>query len=563
MLKNKPEHALQWGLYVMLALFAPSLMSASIKDANKFVIIYMENHSFNNRFGSWGEGVNGRINTYVPQVNQSGSAFTCLPQTQSNLKNLSVTCTDPVNNISSHFLNEMFNLADYQCDPAVAGCDNPLDELTHHFYQEIFQVNGGKMDRFVLANDSLGAAVSYTETTTLPLYKYLHSAEGNNVKYAILDNFFHAAWGGSFLNHQWLIAARTPVWKNAVNDGGATDLHSVVDVNGMPNSVGSNNRYAPPLYKSPTPLKVLDKELVASCDPGFGRGPTPPGTICGDYAVNTIQSIQQPYKPGEADYERLPLQTHATIGDRLSAKLVSWGYYMGGWSNANGNYNDPGWTNGDPKLKKCSDPNTNKAAVFPFCSKAKFSFHHEPFNYFKRFDRTTAQGRVNRQLHLRDEQEFRNLVKSSTKKCNLRSVSFVKPVWDETSHSQGGYDLEGDQHLADLVKEIQSSACAKDAFVIITYDENGGEYDHVSPPGQGTIGVFDQWGPGTRVPSMVISPLLPNNSGSVDHSQYDTTSILATLEERYGLLPLTSRDAAVRSLSRVLKKASPLPSTPP
>ena len=37
----------------------------------------------------------------------------------------------------------------------------------------------------------------------------------------------------------------------------------------------------------------------------------------------------------------------------------------------------------------------------------------------------------------------------------------------------------------------------------------------------------------------------------IDHTQYDTTSILATIEQRYGLAPLSTRDAAVNSLSNV------------
>src|SRR5881392_1251097 len=49
-----------------------------------------------------------------------------------------------------------------------------------------------------------------------------------------LDNFFQGAFGGSFLNHQWLIAAATPTWPNAVADGGATDLHSIVGADGSP-----------------------------------------------------------------------------------------------------------------------------------------------------------------------------------------------------------------------------------------------------------------------------------------------------------------------------------------
>ena len=87
--------------------------------------------------------------------------------------------------------------------------------------------------------------------------------------------------------------------------------------------------------------------------------------------------------------------------------------------------------------------------------------------------------------------------------------------------------------------------------MIVTYDEFGGQWDHVSPPGQGgTPGPHDIWGPGTRIPALVLAPGLRGNS-SVDHTQYDTTSILATIEQRWNLAPLSSRDAAVNDLSSV------------
>jgi phospholipase C len=88
-------------------------------------------------------------------------------------------------------------------------------------------------------------------------------------------------------------------------------------------------------------------------------------------------------------------------------------------------------------------------------------------------------------------------------------------------------------------------------MVIVTYDEFGGQWDHVSPPGQGsTAGPHDQWGPGTRIPTLIVSPFLRGNF-AIDHTQYDTTSILRTIEERFSLGPLSSRDAAVNSLSNV------------
>jgi phospholipase C len=62
--------------------------------------------------------------------------------------------------------------------------------------------------------------------------------------------------------------------------------------------------------------------------------------------------------------------------------------------------------------------------------------------------------------------------------------------------------------------------------------------------------VSDQFGPGTRVPTLVLSASLPHSG--VDHTVYDTTSILATLERGLGLKPLSTRDAKVADLRNSL-----------
>jgi phospholipase C len=93
-------------------------------------------------------------------------------------------------------------------------------------------------------------------------------------------------------------------------------------------------------------------------------------------------------------------------------------------------------------------------------------------------------------------------------------------------------------------------------MVVVTYDEFGGAWDHVPPPGQGGApGPHDQWGPGTRIPTLIVTPGLQGNF-VVDHTEHDTTSILATIEHLYGLNPLGTRDAAVPDLSSVFS-ASP------
>jgi acid phosphatase len=525
---------------------------------NHIVVVYQENHSFDNLYGRW-EGVNGvrhAPRSRTIQVNQAGTPYECLLQNDVNLTSppLSVRCTDTTTGTAfqSHFRNRPFTIDRY-IPPTATTCPAPgvfapngvpngtglpggcTRDLVHRFYQEQYQLNDGRQNRYVTGSDAVGLAMGVYDTRALPIYQYLHRR--GHPDYAIADNFFQAAFGGSFLNHQWLIAARNPVWPNALNDGSANDLHSVVDVNGMPTSY--------PLYVSPLGAAAKDAALTASCNPPAGRPATPPGVLCGDYAVNTIQPAYQPFAPNTPVERRLPPQTAPTIGDRLSAAGVDWAWYSGGWSNANGDVGAPGWTNGNGPT--CADPNTITGAVFPNCPDKLFQFHHQPFNYYASF----APGTPARAAHLRDEEEFLQLARSSGKSCNLKPVTFIKPIGAENEHPGYASEHAGSSHLLELLKAVQHSRCHKDTMVVVTYDEFGGQWDHVTPPGQGgKRGPHDAFGPGTRLPALVISPFLRDDF-VVDHTQYDTTSIVATIERRFHLRPLSSRDAAVKDLSRV------------
>ncbi len=520
----------------------------------RIVVIYQENHSFDNLYGSW-EGVNGLASAppaRTVQVNQDGVPFTCLDQNDPTLKSLPPICADTTTPtpFTSHFFNEPFTIDDFIPPTATTCPDGKLGgspggctkDLVHRFYQEQYQLNGGRQNRYTTGSDSVGLTMGVYRTADLPIYRYLHM--DGHPHYAIGDMFFQAAFGGSFLSHQWLIAARTPVWPNAVNDGTTNDLHSVVDINGMPISY--------PRYVSPSATPLFDSPLTASCNPPSGRGPTPGGVVCGDYAVNTIQPLNQPFSPTTPDTRRrLPLQTAATIGDRLSDANIDWAWYSGGWSNANGDIDAPGWTNGSGRT--CADPNALATATWPNCPDKTFIYHHQPFNYFARY----APGRPDRAAHLRDEEEFLDLARASTSECKLKPVSFVKPIGRENEHPGSASESIGSDHLVELLTALTDSRCAKETLIIVTYDEFGGQWDHVTPPGQGnTPGVHDIWGPGTRIPLLMISPFLRGDF-VVDHTQYDTTSILATIEHRFGLAPLTSRDAAVRDLSAVYAAKSP------
>lgn len=547
------------GLSVPL-LFASAASAVSQTDSrghsghriDHIVVIYEENHSFDNLFGGW-ERVDGLAGARAQrQIAPDGTRLDCLPQVDVNLTSppLPVRCTGTAAGqpVSSAFGNRPFSIDDFIA-PEDTTCPAPgqfaangipkgqglpggcTRDLVHRYYQEQYQINGGRMNRYVAGSDAVGLTMGHYDTRGLPVYEYLHGRHAPH--YAVADRLFQAAFGGSFLNHQWLITPYTPTWPGAVRDGGADDLHSVVGPDGYPAAV--------PLH--PASPGTKDAALTQAANPDgscvvpAGVAAPPPGTACGDYAVNTIQPPYQPYAPGAAVSRRLPPQTTPTIGDRLSAAGVDWAWYSGGWDDAAGNVGGPGWTNGTtPGV--CENPRTAAGAVYPNCPDATFQYHHQPFNYYA----SLAPGTAARAAHLRDEVEFESAAKAGT----LKPVSFVKPVGEENEHPGYASEHTGSRHLVDLIKAVEEGPDADSTLIVVTYDEFGGQWDHVAPPA-GRHGVSDIWGPGTRIPALLISPRLRQRF-AVDHTSYDTTSVMATIESRFHLRPLGTRDAAVHDL---------------
>ena len=127
-------------------------------------------------------------------------------------------------------------------------------------------------------------------------------------------------------------------------------------------------------------------------------------------------------------------------------------------------------------------------------------------------------------------------------------------------------DIYGGEHLlAAVYAAIRNSPYWDTSLLVITYDEHGGLYDSVAPvaatppgdnppPGYNVNGFkFDLYG--VRVPALLVSPLIPK--GTTDHTLYDHTSVLKTLEELYDLNPLTNRDASANSVLKTLSLKTP------
>jgi phospholipase C len=152
---------------------------------------------------------------------------------------------------------------------------------------------------------------------------------------------------------------------------------------------------------------------------------------------------------------------------------------------------------------------------------------------------------------------------------NLPAYIFLEPDWGTAGNSQHpNYDVAlGEQLIHDVYYALCNGPAWAQTLLVVTYDEHGGCYDHVPPPEGATppddsVGEygFDFKRFGVRVPAVLVSPLIaagtvfrvPGGSTPLDH-----TSLLKTLEVRFGLPALTARDAAAPDFGNVLTLKTP------
>jgi acid phosphatase len=104
---------------------------------------------------------------------------------------------------------------------------------------------------------------------------------------------------------------------------------------------------------------------------------------------------------------------------------------------------------------------------------------------------------------------------------------FYKPQGNLNQHPGYASIADGDAHIAGVIKQLQAGPQWRNMVIIVTYDEYGGAWDHVAPPHG------DLLGPGARIPALIISPFA--KAGTVDHTPYDTASILRLISRRFDL----------------------------
>jgi phospholipase C len=258
------------------------------------------------------------------------------------------------------------------------------------------------------------------------------------------------------------------------------------------------------------------------------------------------------------------------IGNELTAKHVTWGWFQGGFA-------PTGQSNG---TVVCGASHTNVGGAVV----TDYSAHHDPFQYYASTSNPAHlppaseaeighNGQANHQYDL-------SYFYESLPHGNLPAVSFVKAPRYQDGHAGYSDPLDEQTYLVNTINAIEHSKFWKSTAIIITYDDSDGWYDQVMPPivnsstssedaltstgqcGNGTpIGGFeDRCGYGQRLPLLVISPYARENS--VDSSITDTTSILRFIEDNWSLPRIggASFDAVAGSLDGMFNFKHPISS---
>ena len=477
------------------------------------VVIFGENESYDHYFG-----------TYPSAPNTDGVRFTAKRGTPYN-KNL----------VTDHAIkNNPNSVKPFRLTPDEAGtCDQNHGYTAEQQAVNVDAASGkAKMDKFPesVSRDSCsplfgaeGLTMGYFDGNTVTgLWNYAQN-------YAMSDNSWDATFGPS-----------TP---------GAL-------------SVSSGQTYGAVAYDSTTgtenPKPAADKAAsgLSAVDASTGVGTVigDPDPVYDDCADSNHTSTSN-----------LVAMQGKNIGDLLSAKGVSWGWFQGGFAPTT-KYAGSG------TYAACKSAHVNQMGA----TVNDYVPHHDPFQYYK----STANphhlapaserevGHDGRANHQYDIGLFDTVVKDG----NLPAVSYLKAPAYQNAHPGNSDPIDEQHFLVHTINELEASPEWSSTMVVLAYDDSDGWYDHVAPTirnGSNTsddaavcttaaskhapiAGQQDRCGPSQRLPLVVVSPYAKTNY--VSHTETTQTSVVKFIEDNWGLGRLGggSFDATAGSLTDML-----------
>ncbi|MDX6231381.1 MAG: phospholipase [Nocardioidaceae bacterium] len=385
---------------------------------------------------------------------------------------------------------------------------NATCSQNHNYTPEQKAVNGGAMDKFVESTSvdtctglygSPGLAMDYFDGNTVTgLWNYAQN-------FAMSDNNWDTTFGPSTPGALNLISGQT-------HGGTAYDPKTGAVLPTSTAVAGANNSGV--------------GTVIADPDPAYDD--------CSDNDHTATSAVVG--------------MSGKNIGDRLSDKGVTWGWFQGGFTPSTP------WDGVEGDYAKCESTTTNSIGQ----SVRDYSPHHSPFEYFtstsnphhlapKSLAEVGHDGRAN---HNYDLSYFDQAVKANS----LPAVSFVKAPEAQDGHASYSSPLDEQKFLTREINAIQSSKSWSSTAIVVTYDDSDGWYDHVAPtilngsadPATDQAvcttaaakhatapagGYADRCGPSQRLPFLVISPYAKRNS--VSHTRIEQTSVLAFIEDNW------------------------------
>jgi phospholipase C len=517
------------GLGTVNAHKTPATLASTTTPIQHLVVIFDENISFDHYFGTYPNAAN--------PVGEPG--FTAKKGTPT------------VNGLSTALLTNNPNLSNPQrLDRSQAvTCDQD-----HGYLHEQQAVDMGAADLYVQKTNRGGVSETLGQClgdgATPGNYAVMDYYDGNTVtalwnyaqRFAMSDNSYTSNYGPSTPGALDVIDGQTygalcgPTFA-VFNTSGACPAFGVT----------------PTLAGSPVPLAAGQGTMFSDADPYFD--------VCANNGISSQMA-------------------GATIGDSLSSKGTTWGFFTGGFA-------DPGYVPGNPATDthpgnvECHAGHANVAGS----STADYIPHHEPFQYF----RSTANpdhlpptsiaaiGHQDQANHQYDVADFFAAVSAG----NMPAVSYLKAPAFQDGHAGYSDPLDEQHFLVNTINTLQKSKEWKSTAVVVAYDDSDGWYDHVVPPvvtqsqtvndaltgpgqcGNGSVpgqvpvgpgGILEQnrCGYGVRVPLLVISPFSRQNF--VDHAVSDQSSVVRFIEDNWMLPRLGggSDDSLAGSLTQML-----------
>ena len=539
----------------MVVTALPGLLQAQASDTatttpiKHVIIVVGENHTFDNLFGAYTPAAGQRIDNLLSKgiVNADGSpgpnfalarqmigldkghyraetpslgAYDVLPQPYTT-SGIGLPQGVPDARFPTNLPNGPYQISKYV--PYAAYTGDPV----HRFFQMWQDVDGGRMDKFVWVEETIGTgsdgapppaggfnpmegAISMgfynMNSGDAPIFKSLAD------QYAISDNYHQATMGGTGANFQALVTGDAAFFTNTNLDGTAAVPFSNQIENPDP-VAGTNNYFTQDGYSGGSYVNCADpsapgvaavmEELhrqgvnSSNCEPGHYY-------LVNNYNLFWNQTSSNPRALGAGSFT-LPPQSVPTIGDMLTAHDVSWKYYSG----------DRG---DDPSVFANSVDGVPLLFHF-YCGIC------DPLTGYSSIMQNPSE-----EAKLQSYGAFLNDVHGGT----LPAVAFVRPFESLAGHPADSTTDQYELFLQDLIAQVQSDPDLwASTAIFITTDEGGGYYD------SGYIQALDFFGDGTRIPLIVVSPYA--KQGYVDHTYYDHVSLLKFIEKNWDLPTISSR----------------------